>query len=57
MRQLYEFIVETCQREDVEALKDMAENSIDWDYILIDEAQDFSDIEKRFCSKYMVQID
>lgn len=57
LRQLYEFIVETCQKEDVEALKDMAENSIDWDYILIDEAQDFSDIEKRFFSKYMVQID
>lgn len=51
LRQLYEFIVETCQREDVEALKDMAENSIDWDYILIDEAQDFSDIEKKILFK------
>lgn len=51
LRQLYEFMVETCQREDVEALKDMAENSIDWDYILIDEAQDFSDIEKKILFK------
>lgn len=51
LSQLYEFVVVTCQKEDVEALKDMAENSIDWDYILIDEAQDFSDIEKQILFK------
>ena len=49
--QLYDFVVKTCQKEDIDALKDMAENSIDWDYILIDEAQDFSDIEKEILFK------
>lgn len=29
----------------------MAENTVDWDYILIDEAQDFSDLEKRILFK------
>lgn len=51
LRQLYEFVVETCQKEDIDALKDMAETPIDWNYILIDEAQDFSDIEKKILFK------
>ena len=37
----------------VDVIKDMAENFIDWDYILIDEAQDFSDIEKKILFKEM----
>lgn len=51
LKLLYEFVVETCQKEDIDALKDLAESSIDWDYILIDEAQDFSDIEKKILFK------
>lgn len=51
LRQLYEYIVKKCDDEDISALKDMAETSIDWDYILIDEAQDFSDIEKNILFK------
>lgn len=51
LKLLYEFVVETCQKEDIEALKDLAESSIDWDYILIDEAQDFSDLEKKILFK------
>ena len=51
MKLLYEFVVETCQKEDIDALKDLAESSIDWDYILIDEAQDFSDLEKKILFK------
>ena len=49
--QLYDFVVDTCQKEDIEDLKDMAKNTIDWDYILIDEAQDFSDLEKKILFK------
>lgn len=51
LKLLYEFVVETCQKEDIDALKDLAESSIDWDYILIDEAQDFSDLEKKILFK------
>lgn len=51
LRQLYKFIVDECKKEDIEVLKDMAESYIDWDYVLIDEAQDFSDIEKKILFK------
>jgi hypothetical protein len=43
---LYDYVVKECKKEDVETLKDLSEIPIDWDYILIDEAQDFSDLEK-----------
>lgn len=51
LEQLYEYVVQTCQKEDIDALKDMEESPIDWDYILIDEAQDFSDLEKKILFK------
>lgn len=51
LMQLYDFVVESCNKEDIDALKDMAETTIDWDYILIDEAQDISDIEKKILLK------
>ena len=51
LQELYKFIVKTCEKEDIETLKDMAETPIDWDYILIDEAQDFCDIEKKILIK------
>lgn len=51
LEQLYDFVVEKCTNEDIDTLKDMAESYIDWDYILIDEAQDFSDIEKKILFK------
>lgn len=51
LKQLYDFVVKECKNEDIETLKDMAESHIDWDYILIDEAQDFSDIEKQILFK------
>lgn len=51
LKQLYEFIIKECQEEDIDTLKDMAESPIDWDYILIDEAQDFSEIEKKIIFK------
>lgn len=51
LKLLYDFVVETCQKEDIDSLKDMSESPIDWDYILIDEAQDFSDLEKKILFK------
>jgi len=51
LQELYTFIVEECKKADIETLKDMTESYIDWDYILIDEAQDFSDIEKKILFK------
>lgn len=51
LQRLYTFIVDECEKEDIEALKDMTETSVDWDYLLIDEAQDFSDVEKRILFK------
>lgn len=51
LNQLYDYIVKKCSEEDIIVLKDMAETPIDWDYILIDEAQDFTDIEKTILFK------
>lgn len=51
IQDLYSFVVEECRKEDVETLKDMTETFIDWDYLLIDEGQDFSDIEKKILFK------
>lgn len=51
LKQLYDFIVEECKKEDIDALKDMAESTVDWDYVLIDEAQDFADLEKNILFK------
>lgn len=51
LKQLYEFVVEECKKEDIDVLKDMAETAIDWDYVLIDEAQDFSELEKKILFK------
>lgn len=51
LKDLYKFVVDECEKEDIESLKDMSESYIDWDYILIDEAQDFSDIEKKILFK------
>lgn len=51
LKQLYDFVVNECKKEDIDVLKDMAETSVDWDYLLIDEAQDFSDIEKKILFK------
>lgn len=51
LEELYHYVVEQCSKEDVSALKDMAQPTIDWDYILIDEAQDFTDLEKQILFK------
>lgn len=51
LKELHDFIVNECQQQDIEALKDMSDSHIDWDFIFIDEAQDFSDIEKHILFK------
>lgn len=44
--QLHHKLELLCNQHGVQAIKDLPEPPIDWDYILIDEAQDFSDYEK-----------
>lgn len=51
LNELYEYICKRCSAEDIETLKDIAEEHIDWDYILIDEGQDWSDTEKKVVFK------
>lgn len=56
LKELYTYIINVCNKEDIDSLKEMADQRIDWDYILIDEAQDFSDDEKKILFKiYGVQ--
>lgn len=51
LRELRNYIVDRLKEEDITTLKDMADTHIDWDYILIDEAQDFTDLEKEIVFK------
>lgn len=44
--QLHNKLEKTCKQDNVLAVKDLPDPQIDWDYIFIDEAQDFSDFEK-----------
>ena len=44
--QLYDFIVGLCNEKDIEFLKDENRSKIDWDYIFIDEAQDWKERER-----------
>lgn len=44
--ELYRYVIKACNVNDIIVLKDMAETPIDWDYILIDEAQDVTEKEK-----------
>lgn len=51
LNDLYDYICKRCSADDIETLKDIAEEHIDWDYILIDEGQDWSDTEKKVVFK------
>lgn len=51
LQELSDYVVDKCSVEDIATLKDMADAHIDWDYILVDEAQDFSDLEKEILFK------
>lgn len=51
LNKLYDYICKRCSDEDIETLKDIAEEHVDWDYILIDEGQDWSDAEKKVVFK------
>lgn len=51
LEDLYSYVVDLCDENDIVSLKDLAQAPIDWDYILIDEAQDFSDDEKEILFK------
>ena len=43
---LFKMLESLCKQHNVQAIKDIPDAPVDWDYILIDEAQDFSDYEK-----------
>lgn len=51
LKDLYQYVVLECKKEDIELLIEMSDVRIDWDYILVDEAQDFIDIEKKILFK------
>lgn len=44
--ELLNYVGKTCTDADIQTLKDISEQRIDWDYIFIDEAQDFTNLEK-----------
>ena len=51
LRELNEYITLLTNDKDIKTLKEDYESAIDWDYILIDEAQDWSDDEKTILFK------
>lgn len=51
LQKLNEYVTESLSNEDVKYLKDLEETAIDWDYILVDEAQDWTDAEKNILFK------
>lgn len=51
LARFYDSLLKTLDEEDIQALKDMAECRIDWDYILIDEGQDWPDLHKKVLFK------
>ena len=51
LNELHKYITEELRSEDFETLKEIDGSNIDWDYILIDEAQDWSDLEKNILFK------
>lgn len=51
LKHLHEYVTEQLSAEDMTYLKDEEQTAIDWDYILVDEAQDWSDAEKSILFK------
>ena len=51
LKLLNNYVVNKCDKDDIAVLKDIAEQHIDWDFVFVDEAQDFSDIEKEVLFK------
>lgn len=51
LKHLHEYVTEQLSVEDVTYLKNEEQTAIDWDYILVDEAQDWSDAEKSILFK------
>ena len=52
LKELYTLVVDICNENDIDCLKDDANSPIDWDFIFVDEAQDFSDAEKSILFKF-----
>lgn len=51
LNELYQYITQLMESQDIKQLKQDNTLAIDWDYILIDEAQDWSDAEKEILFK------
>lgn len=51
LEEFYQIILKELNDNDVLVLKDLVEGKIDWDYIFIDEAQDWPDIRKMILFK------
>lgn len=48
---LHSYVNDSLDEKDIKYLKEAEQTSIDWDYILVDEAQDWSDSEKNIILK------
>lgn len=51
LKELYEYVTDLMDDKDIKTLKEDFESAIDWDYILIDEGQDWADEEKNVLYK------
>lgn len=51
LEELYQYITSLMEKQDIKILKQDNALAIDWDYILIDEAQDWTDAEKEILFK------
>lgn len=51
LEDFYNTFIDELDDKGAEALKDLADNPIDWDYILIDEGQDWPDLHKKVIFK------
>ena len=51
IKKLNEYINESLSNEDIDYLRESEQTLIDWDYILVDEAQDWTDNEKNILFK------
>lgn len=51
LKELREYVIELLESKDIKTLKEENELAIDWDYVLVDEAQDWEDAEKEILFK------
>ena len=57
LKELSDYVLQVLDNKDIDTLKDDNMAILDWDYILIDEAQDWKKAEKILSCVCMVQRD